>query len=104
MKNLMTFEAFAGRPLSVAPAHLFMNYYHCNGCDALYQSPRRLGKCGYCDKPVKSTTVESWEKELKRRLDTDEWNNYLKSKEEFKDEIIHLSDLDQDNDKEYYEH
>lgn len=99
MKHLKFFEAWAGKPLPVAPLHLFLNYYNCGECNALYKTEKKISKCPNCNHSIEPIAKKSWESELKSRLDENEWKEYLMDEEEFKDEIIPLDMLDNDYDE-----
>lgn len=103
MKNIMTFEAFAGKPLPVAPLHVFANYYSCPSCQAIYISPNRDEKCQQCGKKVRIIGSEEFDAEVEKRVSPEEYREYLADRESFMDDIIPLGALDRDDKNKYHE-
>ena len=96
MKNLKTFEAFAGKPLPVAPAHLFAYYYMCEKCESSYITHLKNSKCTGCGEGIKDISEKEFLSKVKDQVSPEEYQQILTNREEFMDEIIHLSDLPKD--------
>lgn len=89
MKNIMTFEAFAGDPLPVIPAHILCKYYYCPNCNSLHMSTDN-SNCVKCNKKCTKITQNEFDIKMRKNLNREEIKEFEKSKEDFMDMFIPL--------------
>jgi hypothetical protein len=100
MKWIKTFETFDfSQTIPVASKSALTNFYHCDGCDALWKElNKEVDNCKFCHSDtIEELSEDEWYNTVGDRLDEDELEDLESERKSEEEDFIDLYKLNKGN-------